>query len=189
MVVARQLFTRFELRSLHVMLLAAPEELKGDAAANYRMLQVCGCPVERAHPGRSAPGDHSGGRATRHWHQRSGHRRDARSHTRDQRRFSAGESGGGGYSVWHAERFRRTAGRTGARRLYGDLHGSQAGAGAAAELRCGGRVARGAPSAARRGSTMRTIPSGFRWSSRRCSGTCSRRARGPPTKAASATCW
>lgn len=47
MVVARQLFTRFHPRALHVILLAAPEELKGDAALNYRMLQVCGCPVER----------------------------------------------------------------------------------------------------------------------------------------------
>ena len=32
------------------MLLAAPEELKGDAAANYRMLECCGCPVEREIP-------------------------------------------------------------------------------------------------------------------------------------------
>ena len=50
MVVARQLFTRFEVRALHVVLLAAPEELKGDAAQNYRMLQVCGCPVTREIP-------------------------------------------------------------------------------------------------------------------------------------------
>ena len=50
MVVARQLFTRCEVRALHVVLLAAPEELKGDAAQNYRMLQVCGCPVTREIP-------------------------------------------------------------------------------------------------------------------------------------------
>jgi NAD(P)H-hydrate epimerase len=50
MVVARQLFTRCEVRALHVVLLAAPEELKGDAAQNYRMLQVCGCPVAREIP-------------------------------------------------------------------------------------------------------------------------------------------
>jgi len=50
MVVARQLFTRFQPRALHVVLLAAPEELKGDAALNYRMLQVCGCPVTREIP-------------------------------------------------------------------------------------------------------------------------------------------
>jgi hydroxyethylthiazole kinase-like uncharacterized protein yjeF len=50
MVVARQLFTRIRPRSLHVVLLAAPEELKGDAAANYRMLQACGCPVLRSVP-------------------------------------------------------------------------------------------------------------------------------------------
>jgi NAD(P)H-hydrate epimerase len=50
MVVARHLFTRFEPRSLHVVLLAAPEDLKGDAAQNYRMLQACGCPVLREIP-------------------------------------------------------------------------------------------------------------------------------------------
>ena len=50
MVVARQLFTRFHPRALHVILLAAPEELKGDAAQNYRMLEVCGCPVAREIP-------------------------------------------------------------------------------------------------------------------------------------------
>jgi NAD(P)H-hydrate epimerase len=50
MVVARQLFTRFQPRALHVVLLAAPEDLKGDAAQNYRMLQACGCPVARAIP-------------------------------------------------------------------------------------------------------------------------------------------
>ena len=50
MVVARQLFTRFQPRALHVILLAAPEDLKGDAAANYRMLQACGCPVAREIP-------------------------------------------------------------------------------------------------------------------------------------------
>ena len=50
MVIARQLFTRFRPRALDVVLLAAPEELKGDAAANYRMLEVCGCPVAREIP-------------------------------------------------------------------------------------------------------------------------------------------
>jgi NAD(P)H-hydrate epimerase len=50
-VVARQLFTRIRPRSLHVVLLADPAELKGDAAANYRMLEVCGCPVHREIPG------------------------------------------------------------------------------------------------------------------------------------------
>jgi len=50
MVVARQIFTRFQPLALHVVLLAAPEDLKGDAAQNYRMLQVCGCPVAREIP-------------------------------------------------------------------------------------------------------------------------------------------
>jgi NAD(P)H-hydrate epimerase len=47
MAVARQLYTRFHPRRLDVVLLAAPEDLKGDAAANYRMLLACGCPVWR----------------------------------------------------------------------------------------------------------------------------------------------
>ncbi len=50
MVIARQLFTRFRPQALHVVLLANPDELKGDAAANYRMLAVCGCPVLREIP-------------------------------------------------------------------------------------------------------------------------------------------
>lgn len=47
MVVARQLFTRFRPRALHVVLVGEPAELKGEAAENYRMLEVAGCPVER----------------------------------------------------------------------------------------------------------------------------------------------
>jgi NAD(P)H-hydrate epimerase len=50
MAVARQLYTRFRPAALHVVLLAAPEEMKGDAAANHRMLEFCGCPVEREIP-------------------------------------------------------------------------------------------------------------------------------------------
>ena len=49
-VVARQLFTRFRPAALHVVLLADPAELKGDAAANYRMLETCGCKVLREIP-------------------------------------------------------------------------------------------------------------------------------------------
>jgi NAD(P)H-hydrate epimerase len=44
LVVARQLFTRFHPAALDVVLFAQAEELKGDAAANLRMLQACGCP-------------------------------------------------------------------------------------------------------------------------------------------------
>jgi len=47
LVIARQLFTRFRPRALDVVLLAEPGQLQGDAAENYRMLQVCGCPVAR----------------------------------------------------------------------------------------------------------------------------------------------
>jgi hydroxyethylthiazole kinase-like uncharacterized protein yjeF len=44
-VVARQLYTRFRPRTLHVVLAGDPSELEGDAAANYRMLEAVGCPV------------------------------------------------------------------------------------------------------------------------------------------------
>jgi ADP-dependent NAD(P)H-hydrate dehydratase / NAD(P)H-hydrate epimerase len=47
LVVARQLHTRFHPRSLHVVLVADPAELGGDAAENFRMLTVCGCPYSR----------------------------------------------------------------------------------------------------------------------------------------------
>ena len=45
MVVARQLHTRIHPQSLDVVLAADPGELKGDAAANYKMLQAVGCTV------------------------------------------------------------------------------------------------------------------------------------------------
>src|SRR5690349_5690045 len=41
--IARQLHTRFHPEALDVVLLCDPAELKGDAAANYRMLEFCGC--------------------------------------------------------------------------------------------------------------------------------------------------
>src|SRR6185369_7192974 len=43
LVVARQLYTRFHPAALDVVLFARPEELKGDAAQNLRMLKACGC--------------------------------------------------------------------------------------------------------------------------------------------------
>ena len=42
LVVARQLFTRFRPRALHVVLAGEPGEFKGDAAENLRMLRACG---------------------------------------------------------------------------------------------------------------------------------------------------
>ena len=50
LVVARQLHTRFRPASLHVVLLAEPGELKGDAAANLAMLRAAGGRVEREIP-------------------------------------------------------------------------------------------------------------------------------------------
>jgi len=48
MVVARQLHTRLCPAALYVVLAATPEELKGEALENYRMLRACGCPVSHA---------------------------------------------------------------------------------------------------------------------------------------------
>ncbi len=49
-VIARQLFTRKLCRELTVVELFDPAELKGDALANRRMLDACGCPVTRGLP-------------------------------------------------------------------------------------------------------------------------------------------
>jgi len=43
LVIARQLHTRVHPAALHVVLCANPDELKGDAAQNLRMLRACGC--------------------------------------------------------------------------------------------------------------------------------------------------
>jgi NAD(P)H-hydrate epimerase len=51
--IARQLHTRFHPAALDVVLLAAPEDLKGDAAANYRMLLACGGEVAPEIPERA----------------------------------------------------------------------------------------------------------------------------------------
>ncbi|HWR52184.1 MAG TPA: NAD(P)H-hydrate dehydratase [Bryobacteraceae bacterium] len=45
LVIARQLHTRLHPADLHVALACPPEDLKGDALANYRMLRACGCTV------------------------------------------------------------------------------------------------------------------------------------------------
>ena len=46
-VIARQLFTRQLCRELTVIELFDPAELSGDAAATRKMLEACGCPVQR----------------------------------------------------------------------------------------------------------------------------------------------
>lgn len=47
-VVARQLHTRLRPKSLQVVLAGQPEDLKGEAAENFRMLSACRLPVERS---------------------------------------------------------------------------------------------------------------------------------------------
>ncbi len=51
--ISRQLHTRLHPAALHVVLFAAEDELKGDAAAQLRMLHACGCPVSREIPAES----------------------------------------------------------------------------------------------------------------------------------------
>ncbi len=48
LVVARQLWLRARPARLDVVLAADPAQLRGDAAENFRMLRVCGCPVQSA---------------------------------------------------------------------------------------------------------------------------------------------
>jgi len=50
LVVARQLFERHRPQLLSVVLAAAPEEMKGEAAENYHRLIAAGCPVLRELP-------------------------------------------------------------------------------------------------------------------------------------------
>jgi ADP-dependent NAD(P)H-hydrate dehydratase / NAD(P)H-hydrate epimerase len=50
MAVARQIHTRFPGAPLCVALFAEPQELQGDAAANYQMLRVCGVQAHREIP-------------------------------------------------------------------------------------------------------------------------------------------
>ena len=45
LVVARQLYTRIKPDFLRVVLAANPDEMQGDALANYKMLKAVGCPV------------------------------------------------------------------------------------------------------------------------------------------------
>jgi ADP-dependent NAD(P)H-hydrate dehydratase / NAD(P)H-hydrate epimerase len=45
LVVARQLHTRIRPRQLHVVMAGDPDEMRGDALENYRMLAAVGCPV------------------------------------------------------------------------------------------------------------------------------------------------
>ncbi|MCL5742682.1 MAG: NAD(P)H-hydrate dehydratase [Acidobacteria bacterium] len=48
LVLARQLWLRARPTRLDVVLAADPAQLRGDAAENFRMLRVCGCPVASA---------------------------------------------------------------------------------------------------------------------------------------------
>ncbi len=142
LVVARQLHTRFRPRALHVVLLAEPAQLKGDAAANYRMLQVCGCPVEReiapamrsatlvldALLGTGLTGPAPGAML--------------RGHSRNQHRVPARQSGRRGHSFRHAERFGRAARRSRARGLHRHVHRTEDWPDLSAQLRTGRRVAR-----------------------------------------------
>ena len=105
--IARQLHTRFRPAALDVVLLGQPEELKGDAAANYRMLLACGGTVVREIPARARMATLGGGCAAGHGPRGAGDRAHAGRNPGDQWRLSAGEGRGGGHSFGAAERLRR----------------------------------------------------------------------------------
>lgn len=55
--IARQIWSRFQPKSLHVILTAVPGDLNRDATANLKMLQACGCPNIIAGPLGEIPPD------------------------------------------------------------------------------------------------------------------------------------
>src|ERR1051325_2483196 len=55
--IARQIWTRFHPKSIHVFLTAAPGDLNRDASANFKMLQASGCPNVIPGPIREIPPD------------------------------------------------------------------------------------------------------------------------------------
>ncbi len=54
MVVSRLLYTEHRPQSVQVVLVGSPEQMKGEAAENYRKLVGCGCPVWRETPADTA---------------------------------------------------------------------------------------------------------------------------------------
>ena len=103
-----------------------------------------------------------------------GHGPHAGRHSRDQQRVPAGESGGGGYPVGHAERRGRAGGRIRARRLHRDVHRAENRAAMPPNCDHMGELVVGAIGSPRELVRRRA---GSRWWSRRCSRTCWRRAR------------
>src|SRR5579862_2037438 len=55
--IARQLWTRFRPKSIHVILTAPAGDLNRDAAANFKMLQASGCPNLTPGPLRDIPAE------------------------------------------------------------------------------------------------------------------------------------
>jgi hypothetical protein len=172
MAIARQLFTRFQPRALHVVLLAAPEDLKGDAARKTTACCRSAAARWRAKSRRGAPRHAGGGRAAGHRNHGAATAHAGRD-PRDQPRLSAGQSGGRRYSLRHAQRFRRAAGEW-ARADYTVTFT------APKPATCWRRIAiawanwRG-PDRQPAGAVRRVWLS--LWSSRRCSARCWRRAR------------
>src|SRR5579883_1967294 len=82
-VVARQLFTRKLCAALTVWEIFDPATLTGDAAANRKMLEVCGCPVVRELRGRLSRHNRSGC-GSRHRFKRTRKRSLSRCHSSDQ---------------------------------------------------------------------------------------------------------
>ena len=171
-----------------MVLLAAPEDLKGDAAQNYGMLQACGCAVERAIPadarlativvdallGTGISGPATGamldaiGEINRGFPLAKVIAVDIPSGMPSDTEAPVGTQARADYTVTFTAPKRAHALAPNCDAL-GELH----------------VAAIGSPPSL----YDEDVPSGCRWCSRRCSAICSSRARAPATKAASAMCW
>ena len=142
--IARQLHTRFRPAALDVVLLAAPEDLKGDAAANYRMLLACGGTVDARDPGRGADWRRSW--SMRCWARASRGRRRAacwKAFARSIAGFPLAKVVAVDIPSGLPSDSARAGGRIRARRLHGDVHRAEDRARDAAELRPHGRFGGG----------------------------------------------
>ena len=189
MVVARQLFTRYHPKSLDVVLVGSADQLKGEAAENYRLLVGRWLPGAQRRTQGSRTRDHRCRRAAGHGRARACHRGGSRGDSADQHRFSRRQNRGGGHSFRTGQRYGKSARRIRASGLHGYFHGSESRPDVAAELRARGRAACYVPSAAHPTCTKATTASFFHWSSPRSSTVCSNRGRAQRTRAVLGMCW
>jgi len=187
LVVARQLFERYRPQVLSVVLVAAPEEMKGAAADHYRRLIETGCPVLRE----LAP-DPQGVTLVIDALLGTGLSGPAKGEMLDSiRRINSGFARAKIVAVDIPSGLASDTGRTQGECVHADYTVSFT---APKVDRCCRRIASMsascacAPSAAPRSYSRKTTAFFSRWSSPRSSATCSRRDHRRRTKAASGMC-